>query len=311
VVKKEKIFYMIKMNTFRLFTSILLLCAVLVSYSQETEKKIKYKPLTVASVQMRSSENLQENVSRISGFVAKCAADGARVVVFPECALSGYYEKAIKNLTENQIREAEKQVATACSEAGVYAIVGLPWRQEGKLYNSASVITPDGRVVERYHKIQLAESWPDEGDHLSVFSIDSIPCSIIICHDERYPELVRLPVLAGAKVIFYISHESGIKEQSKIAPYRAQIQARAVENNIFVIQSNAPANADSTGSNGHSRIIAPDGNIISEAQVFSEDILMAAIDPSKAGRGNAVRSINRGILRDWWKEGLEKVRIIE
>jgi predicted amidohydrolase len=273
--------------------------------------KNKHKTLVIASVQMRSSDNIQENVPRIAEFIMKCAADGARVVVFPECALSGYYEKAIVNLTEYQIREAEKQVATACSEAGVYAIVGLPWRQNGKLFNSASVINPEGKVIERYHKIQLAESWPDEGDHLSVFSIDSIPCSIIICHDERYPELVRLPVLAGAKVVFYVSHESGIKEQSKIVPYRAQIQARAVENNVFVIQSNAPANADSTGSNGHSRIIAPDGNLISEARVFSEDILMAEIDPSKAGRGNALKSISRGMLRDWWLEGVKKVRIID
>jgi predicted amidohydrolase len=140
--------------------------------------------------------------------------------------------------------------------------------------------------------------------------IDGQPCSIIICHDERYPELVRLPVLAGAKLIFYISHESGIKEASKIIPYRAQIQARAVENNVFIVQSNAPANLDSTGSNGHSRIIAPDGNIIVEASVFNEDIVRATIDLSKASRGNALKSVSRGILKEWWKEGVESVRVI-
>jgi predicted amidohydrolase len=117
----------------------------------------------------------------------------------------------------------------------VYAIVGMPHRDGGKLYNSAVVIDPSGKILERYHKVQLAESWPDGGDHLSVFKIDGIPCSIIVCHDERYPELVRLPVLAGARLVFYLSHESGLDKETKIAPYRAQIQARAVENSVFVV----------------------------------------------------------------------------
>jgi len=267
--------------------------------------------LTVASVQMRSSENLTENTNRISAYIKQCAAEGARVVIFPECALSGYFEKVIKELTSDQINFAEQMVIGACREARVYAIVGMPYREGEKLYNSAIVISPEGEVIERYHKIQLAESWPDPGDHLSVFMIDGHPCSIIICHDERYPELVRLPVLAGAKVIFYISHESGMKEESKIGPYRAQIQARAVENNVFIVQSNAPANNDASGSHGQSRIIAPDGNILVEASIFNEDVLKATLDLSKANRGNALKSSNRGILQDWWKEGMKYVRIIK
>jgi predicted amidohydrolase len=166
-------------------------------------------------------------------------------------------------------------------------------------------------VIERYHKIQLAERWPDPGDHLSVFKVDGVPCSIIVCHDERYPELVRLPVLAGAKVIFYISHESGLREERKINPYRAQIQARAVENTVWLIHANAPANADRSGSHGHSRIIAPDGNIVEEASVFDEDVLTATLDLKKATRDNAKKSLSRGPLSDWWKAGLERVRIIE
>src|SRR4029078_7491457 len=143
-------------------------------------------------------------------------------------------------------------ITEACKQHKVYAVVGMPYREGDRLYNSAVVIDPAGKVVERYHKIQLAEDWPDAGDHLSVFKVDGVPCSIIICHDERYPELVRLPVLAGARVVFYLSHESGIRAESKIGPYRAQIQARAVENTVYVVQANAPANEDTSGSHGQS-----------------------------------------------------------
>ena len=292
---------------FALYTS-----GQLVKATQKTEQDVSKKEigLQVAAVQMRSSTNLTENTAKISQFIEKCASDGARVVVFPECALTGYDEKTIKTLSPEQITKAENELRETCRKASVYAIVGLPWHEGSKLFNSASVINPEGKVIERYHKIQLAEGWPDPGDHLSVFQIDGIPCSIIICHDERYPELVRLPVLAGAQVIFYVSHESGVREETKIEPYRAQIQARAVENNVFVVQSNAPSNPDGSGSHGQSRIIAPDGNIIKEALIYSEEVISARIDVNKASRGNATKSISRGILGDWWKEGVKSVRII-
>jgi predicted amidohydrolase len=187
----------------------------------------------------------------------------------------------------------------------------MPVRQGGKLYNSAVVIDDRGSVRERYHKIQLAEPWPEPGDHLSVFRVKGVPCSIIICHDERYPDLVRLPVLAGARVIFYLSHESPLAQEHKLGPYRAQIQARAVENSVFVVHANAPANADATGSHGQSRLIDPDGNLIREASFFKEEILAATLDLSRAHAGNARHSLTRGPLAGWWKKGVEQVKQID
>lgn len=267
--------------------------------------------LRVAAVQMRSSRALAENLTRINHSIREGAREGARVVVFPECALTGYFEESATNLTTAQIQVAEETLARTCREAGVYAIVGSAWRDENRLLNSALILAPTGRVIERYHKIQLAERWPEGGDHLSVFKIDDVPCSVIICHDERYPELVRLPVLAGAKVIFYLSHESGLRQEHKLGPYRAQIQARAVENSVFVVHANAPANEDATGSHGQSRIIAPDGNILQEASIFGEDVLTATLDLKKATRDNALKSLKRGPLGDWWQEGVKRVRVIE
>ncbi|MGH7199427.1 MAG: carbon-nitrogen hydrolase family protein, partial [Planctomycetaceae bacterium] len=231
--------------------------------------------------------------------------------VFPECALTGYFEDVIVNTSAEQLADAERQIALTCRELDLYAIIGTPHRDGEKLYNSATVIGPAGEIIERYHKVQLAERWPDAGDHLSVFHVDDVPCSIIICHDERYPELVRLPVLAGARVICYISHESGIRQERKIGPYRAQIQARAVENTVFVVQANAPANEDTSGSHGQSRIIAPDGNLLGEeASIFGEEILTATLNLRQATARNATNSIKRGPLGDWWRSGLEHVRVI-
>jgi len=267
--------------------------------------------LRVAAVQFRSSRDLAENTRSICRDLHNAARNShARVVVFPECAVTGYFEDAITNASAGQLAAAELEIVAACRNENVYAIVGMPYHDGTRLYNSATVISPEGKIVERYHKIHLAERWPDRGDHLSVFLIDGLPCSIIICHDERYPELVRLPVLAGARIVFYISHESGLREAKKMGPYRAQIQARAVENSVFVVQANAPANPDQTGSHGESRIIAPDGNIIQEASIADEEILCATLEIKRATGDNARKSRTEGPVRDLWEEAIKRVRII-
>ncbi|MFO0842578.1 MAG: carbon-nitrogen hydrolase family protein [Gemmataceae bacterium] len=269
------------------------------------------KSLRVAAVQMRSRRDLAANVKHTADWLKKCADGGVDVAVFPECSVSGYFNDYTPKLSAKELADAEASLASACKEHRIWAVVGLPVRENGKLFNSAVVIDDAGKVRERYHKVQLAEPWPDPGDHLSVFRVKGVPCSIIICHDERYPELVRLPVLAGARVVFYLSHESPITQEHKLGPYRAQIQARAVENGVFIVHANAPANADATGSHGQSRLIDPDGTLIREASMFQEEVLAATLDLKQATAGNAQRSLTRGPLGPWWREGLKHVRQID
>ena len=99
------------------------------------------------------------------GAIAECASEGVRVVIFPECALTGYFPDVVTNLTAAQITLAEEQVAEACRRAGIYAVVGSAYRDGEKLFDSALVMAPSGQVLERYHKVQLAEDWPQPGDH--------------------------------------------------------------------------------------------------------------------------------------------------
>jgi predicted amidohydrolase len=260
---------------------------------------------------MRSARDLDANVSHAIDLLKKCAADQVQVAVFPECALTGYFDDVIRKLRAQRLAAAEERVCRACKELNLCAIVGTPVRSGDRLYNSAVVIGADGRVRERYHKVQLAEAWPTPGDHLSVFTLGGVPCSAIICHDERYPELVRLPVLAGGRVVFYLSHESPLAQEHKLGPYRAQVQARAAENTVYVVHANAPANADATGSHGQSRLIDPDGNVIKEASLFGEEVVAATLDLRKATAGNARRSLTRGPLTRWWQDGVRQVRIID
>jgi predicted amidohydrolase len=175
----------------------------------------------------------------------------------------------------------------------------------------ALVINDRGETVYRQAKIQLVggdTGWAAPGNRMGLFRIDDDTCSLIICHDSRYPELVRLPVIKGSRLVFYLSNESGIKEEHKIDPYRAQVVARAVENNVYVVQSNAPQTLTPLeGSHGQSRIVAPDGTLLQEASILGEEVLIEVLD-LKSSTGNLARkSLRAKFLREWWKGGLDKI----
>ncbi len=279
---------------------------------QEEEDK-PARRLTVSVVQFRSTKDLADNVKRHCDYIRQCAQEASNVLVFPECSITGYFTDAVTKATAEDLAAAEAEIGAAAKEANVHVIAGVPTIDGDTTYNSAIVIAPRGNVIERYHKVQLAgEAWAVPGDHLSVFPINGVLCSIIICHDERYPELVRLPVLAGARLVFYISHESGMDAPEKIVPYRAQIMARASENCVYVAHANAPADRETKeGSHGQSRIIKPDGNILEEVGIYEEEVLTCELDMRKADAGYAKRSLDCPFLSAWWKAGVDKVLRVE
>jgi predicted amidohydrolase len=112
-------------------------------------------------------------------------------------------------------------------------------------------------------------------------------------------------------VIFYLSHESNVARESKLVPYRAQVQARAVENGVYFVHANAPADDVHKGSHGQSRVVSPDGNLIDEASIFEEELLFADLELARATAENALRSLDGAPLSDWWREGLEHMRVID
>lgn len=259
----------------------------------------------VAAVQFRSSFNLHRNCERMIEFLNRLAAEGVQVAVFPECALTGYYLKPEVPLSENQIAAAERRLQQTCRDRKIAVIFGSVYKVNAHAYDTAVIFDSSGKLIERYGKIYLAgEKWAVPGNHIAYFDLDGIPSTVLICHDERFPELVRLPAIEGARVVYYISAESSLKEESKLAPYRAQMMGRAVENGVFVVAANVPANQDLSGSHGQSRIIAPDGNIIKEASMFGEDVLISVLNLTPKEPRFPRNSLN-GPLGDWWRSGVK------
>lgn len=263
--------------------------------------------MQVACVQFENTADIVENARRMIAILEAESAAGTRVVVFPECSLSTYRSEIVRTLTAGQIDAALETVREACGRIGIYAVVGSAYLENGKRYNGAFVFGPNGRLVKRYTKMHVVK--PDlfeEGDALAIFRIDDVPCTIMICHDERYPEIFRIPVLAGAKVGIYISCES--KTQEKWENYRCQIIGRAVENQISVIHCNSGDGGADEGSHGHSRMIAPNGKVLAEASTAVGQVIRATVHPKESSSRHAQRGAAKSSLSAFWQEGLRVLR---
>lgn len=261
--------------------------------------------LKVATVQMRSSFVVTENKAKIIRSLEMLADQGVQVAVFPECALTGYSTDKNFRVSAEAVGEAEREIAAVCARRRIATIVGTVYEAGGKVFNAALVVNSKGETVERYGKLQVAgEPWATPGNHVALFELEGVLSTVIICHDERYPEFVRLPAMAGARVVYYISHESGMRQEQKLPGYRAQMMARAVENQIHAVAVNAPGNVeDNSGSHGQSRIINREGNILREASIYGEDVLVETltVQPGKLSRPL------EGVMGPWWKQGLEQL----
>jgi predicted amidohydrolase len=262
--------------------------------------------IKVACVQMRLSNNLSTNVTNVVASIASEAAQGTRVVVFSEFALTDYDPAAVPDIPQSEIDNALDQVADACAAHHVYAIVGTPYFENNVCYNAAVVLGPDGQVIERYYKIHVVESYTTDGNRLALFNIDGVPATIFICHDERYPELMRIPVLGGARIAFYISYESEAAS-GKNFNYRCQIVGRAVENQTWVVTCNAPVGNDSGSSHGQSRIIGPDGTVHQEAG-DAPTAIRHIIDTSLSSNAWAQAGAMTPLLDQFWTEGLRALQ---
>ena len=264
---------------------------------------------------MHADENIEKNTCGVIDRLNTCAREKVDIAAFHEGILYGYSScpDFWSSLDQTRIEKAERQIIQVCREKGIAAIVGSTHLEDGQRYNSLLVIDRDGTVRGRYGKIHLAgEQWCEPAQHLPIYELCGIPCCFLICHDIRYPELVRLPAAAGAKICFFASCESSVTSEHKLSAYRAMPISRATENDIYVVMANAPADPSDINragsSHGESKIIHPNGNVIAEAGIFTDEIIIRKLDLHQASRNIALRAVNDITrLREWMKDGVKLV----
>lgn len=265
--------------------------------------------LRVAAVQMKFRSTIPANLERIIELIHSAARDGVDVVLFPECAVTGY-RREFEELQPEPVEAACAAVGRAARQARCHVLVGSPSFRNGKWFNSLLVFDRRGRKVYQYSKIHLTQ-WDARfftpGNSLAFFRLEGVPATAIICHERRYPELVRLPVMLGAQMVFHLNAGLDPLAVSKAKRRgRDGIAVRAFENQIYYIFANSVGSQGrGLWSAGDSKIVGPDSRVLALANNRDEMVIQAELDLSKAGRQYAREALKRPVfLRSAWRRML-------
>jgi deaminated glutathione amidase len=217
--------------------------------------------LTLATCQFPVSGDIVANAGHIMRQMAEAHWEGAGLVHFSECSLSGYagihYGSTVAIDWELLRQQAERIMARA-AELGVWVVLGSTHRLAGehKPHNSLYVINDHGRLITRYDKLFCCgrgEPEPTEdlahyspGSQFITFDCRGVQVGMLICHDFRYPELYREYKRRKVDLMLHSYHNADMA-QDKLAYYQKQVtftmQAAAASNFLWISANNSSAPA--------------------------------------------------------------------
>jgi predicted amidohydrolase len=245
----------------------------------------------------------RETVARLAA-----RARGADLLVFPELSNSGYNfasrEEAAGAAESSVDGPFLRHLVGLSREHRVFLAAGLCEQADGRLYNAALLVGPQGRIGH-YRKMHLFWNEKDiftPGDlGLPVFDLDLsllgpdrgaeiCRTGLLICFDWQFPEAWRVLALRGAEVV---AHPSNL-----VLPGKAQraVPALAMLNRVFALLANRTGRERELLFTGSSLIASPAGEVLAQATPEGEEILMVEADLAEA-RNKQVTPRN-DLLRD-------------
>ena len=228
----------------------------------------------VALVQMRSSENKEENLKTSVDFISKAADRNASLICFPEFQMAfSPLKQSPKDLADNvaEYIDGGNFVSALCKSAkrnkiGVIATVyeRNKNKNEFKVYDTAVIINNKGQITSVYRKLHLYNALGfRESDKLIQGNVIEKPIStsvgnigLMICYDIRFPEMSRILTVNGADILVVPSAwVYGIMKEDH---WRTMIMARAIENGSYIIAPDQVGNIFS----GRSMVADPFGTVL-------------------------------------------------
>jgi len=248
--------------------------------------------MKVAAVQMdvkilEKEHNLQQVLQRLED----AARSGAKVIVFPECALTGYCFKSREEagpVAETVPGPSTEKIAAACRRLDVTVVVGMLEREGEHVYNAAAVIGPRG-VLGTHRKVHLLHLGIDRYDALGdkpfpVFDSPHARLGVNICYDCSFPESGRVLKLKGAQLLAIPTNWPLGSDSWQHTP-----KVRASENHMVVVAADRVGEERGFRFSGHSQIVNFTGDVLAEAGDTEETIIYGEVDVAAADHNRVVR----------------------
>jgi omega-amidase len=239
-------------------------------------------------VQIGSPENNWQHIRRQLLSIVQDVKDGVctmpDVIVLPEMWNTGYALSEAATLGDRDAGQTRSFFSAFAKEHQINVVCGSVASIEASgIYNRAIVFNRFGQEVATYAKVHLFRLMEEEkyltpGEGLVFFELDGIRCGLMICYDLRFPELCRSYALGGAEIVFVPAQWP----HPRLMHWRTLQQARAIENQMYVVTCNRVGTSGGTHFCGHSSVIDPWGERLIEGDE-SEQILRVTIDRSLVG----------------------------
>ncbi|MEJ2901615.1 nitrilase family protein [Pedobacter panaciterrae] len=277
------------------------------------------KKIKIATAQFENKSGDKEyNLKMIEQLSEQAAKDGADVISFHECSITGY--TFARNLSYEQMLVLSESIPNGPSVAaligfakkyGIVILAGLFEKDENNELYKAYVCVDGNGLISSHRKLHpFINPYIKPGSAYTVFELQGWKCGILICYDNNIIENVRATRLLGAQVIF-MPHVTmctpssrpgaGFVDASLWRDKNANVQllrkefdgdkgrkwlmkwlpARAYDNAVYAVFSNPIGMDDDQLKNGCSMILDPFGEIIAECRSLDNEISVAELDPEK------------------------------
>jgi predicted amidohydrolase len=225
--------------------------------------------------------DLEGNLRRCIERLEEAAASGCALVVFPECALSGYMFDDAATAARAAIDVPGLETGSllaACARLELHCVVGVLERAGATLLNTALLLGPRG-LVGAYRKSHIARigadcfTTPGE-ERYEVFDTPVGRIGLQICYDWRFPEITRVLALDGAEIVVHPTNSPvAARDLADYVP-----RTRAVENAVYFLTANRVGSEGGATFFGCSQAVDPFGRVIALADEASESLIVAEVD---------------------------------
>ena len=209
------------------------------------------------------------DVARNTAVMQRMVADAARrkshMVLLPELWSTGYDWANYRELASPINTGIFSELATLAKKGEISIYASMLEKRADQFANTAAFFAANGRTMGFYRKIHLFPQFQEDrylqaGSSWLTMDLPWGPTAVAMNEDVRYPELFRKLTEESASLILVIAQWP----LANIEHWRALIQARAIENQVFVAAVNAAGQTGETVFGGHSMIVDPNGKIIVE-----------------------------------------------
>lgn len=247
------------------------------------------KKIKIAAIQMSTVADKMENVRTVKAYLEKIKDENPDFVILPEMFCCPYQTENFPIYAEKEGGPVWQQLSGYAKQYGIYLIGGsMPEKDaEGNVYNTSYVFDREGKQIGKHRKVHLfdidvkgGQTFKESdtltaGDSDTVFDTEFGKIGVMLCFDIRFPELSRMMVNDGAKVIFV---PAAFNMTTGPAHWELSFRTRALDNQIYMVGC-APARDVSAGyiSWGHSIVTDPWGRVIDMLDE-KKGILLAELD---------------------------------